>query len=76
MSINFYQKLAKDRKITTIKYPTNKETGEDWEYVITDKKDLKELEACIQKGKIKDMKTILFNTKELIEKVRYKNANK
>lgn len=68
MSINFYQELAKDRKITTIKYPTNKETGEDWEYVITDKKDLKELEACIQKGKIKDMKTILFKTKELILK--------
>lgn len=76
MSINLYQELGKDRKITTIKYPTNKETGEDWEYVITDKKDLKELEKCISNGKIKDMKTILFNTKELIEKARDKNANK
>lgn len=76
MSINLYQELGKDRKITTIKYPTIKETGEDWEYVITDKKDLKELEKCISNGKIKDMKTILFNTKELIEKARDKNANK
>lgn len=76
MSINLYQELGKDRKIITIKYPTNKETGEDWEYVITDKKDLKELEKCISNGKIKDMKTILFNTKELIEKARGENANK
>lgn len=76
MSINLYQELGKDRKITTIKYPTIKETGEDWEYVITDKKDLKELEKYISNGKIKDMKTILFNTKELIEKARDKNANK
>ena len=68
MSINFYQELAKDRKITTIKYPTKKETDEDWEYVITDKKDLKEVEKCIQTGKIKEMKTILFKTKELILK--------
>ncbi len=66
MSINFYQELAKDRKITTIKYPTDKETGDGWEYVITDKKDLKELATCIQKGKIKDMKTILFDTKKYI----------
>lgn len=47
MSINLYQELDKDRKITTIKYPTDKETGEDWEYVITDKKDLKELENVL-----------------------------
>lgn len=67
MSINYYQELGKDRKLTTVKYPT-KEDNSDWEYVITDKKDLKELEACIQKGKIKDMKTILFKTKELILK--------
>lgn len=75
MSINLYQELSKDRKITTIKYPTNKETGEDWEYVITDKKDLKELEKCINNGKIKNMQTILFNTKKLIEKARSENAN-
>lgn len=67
MSINYYQELGKDRKLTTVKYPT-KEDNSDWEYVITDKKDLKEVEKCIQAGKIKDMKTILFKTKELILK--------
>lgn len=67
MSINYYQELGKDRKLTTVKYPT-KEDNSDWEYVITDKKDLKEVEKCIQTGKIKDMKTILFKTKELILK--------
>ncbi|MFY9088939.1 hypothetical protein [Arcobacter aquimarinus] len=65
MSINCYQELAKDRKLTTIKYPT-KDDNSDWEYVITDKKDVKEVEKCIQTGKIKDMQTILFNTKQLI----------
>ena len=35
---------------------------------IYDKKDLKEVEKCIQTGKIKEMKTILFKTKELILK--------
>ena len=34
MSINCYQELAKDRKLTTIKYPT-KDDNSDWEYVIT-----------------------------------------
>lgn len=74
MSINVYQELAKDRKIITIKYPTNKETGKDWEYVIIHKKDLKELEKCVNNGKIKDIKTILFDTKKLIEEARDKNA--
>lgn len=67
MSINCYQELAKDRKLTTIKYPM-KDDNSDWEYVITDKKDVKEVEKCIQTGKIKDMKTILFNTKQSILK--------
>lgn len=67
MSINYYQELGKDRKLTTVRFPT-KEDNSDWEYVITDKKDLKEVEKCIQTGKIKDMQTILFKTKELILK--------
>lgn len=72
MSINCYQELAKDRKLTTIKYPT-KDDNSDWEYVITDKKDLKEVKECIKTGKMKDMKTILFNTKNMI--LEAKNAN-
>lgn len=67
MSINCYQELAKDRKLTTVKYPM-KDDNSDWEYVITEKKDVKEIEKCIQSGKIKDMQTILFNTKQLILK--------
>ncbi len=67
MSINCYQELAKDRKLTTIKYPM-KDDNSDWEYVITDKKDVKVVEECIKTGKMKDMQTILFNTKQLILK--------
>ncbi len=67
MRINYYQELGKDRKLTTVKYPM-KDDNSDWEYVITDKKDLKEVEKCIQTGKIKDMQTILFKTKEVILK--------
>ncbi|MBD3830593.1 MAG: hypothetical protein IE890_08900 [Arcobacter sp.] len=67
MSINCYQELAKDRKLITIKYPM-KDDNSDWEYVITDKKDVKVVEECIKTGKMKDMQTILFNTKQLILK--------
>jgi len=67
MSINCYQELAKDRKLTTIKYPM-KDDNSDWEYVITDKKDVKVVEECIKIGEMKDMQTILFNTKQLILK--------
>ena len=67
MSINCYQELAKDRKLITIKYPM-KDDHSDWEYVITDKKDVKVVEECIKTGKMKDMQTILFNTKQLILK--------
>ena len=72
MSFNCYHQIAKDRKLTTIKYPTM-DNNSDWEYVITDKKDVKEVDKSIQSGKIKDMKTILFNTKQMILEAR--NAN-
>lgn len=72
MSFNCYPQIAKDRKLTTIKYPTMDDNS-DWEYAITDKKDVKEVEKYIQSRKIKDMKTILFNTKQMI--LEAKNAN-
>lgn len=65
MSFNCYPQIEKDRKLTTIKYLTMNDNS-DWEYVITDKKDIKEVQKCIKSGKIKDMKTILFNTKQII----------
>ena len=74
MSINFYQELQKDRKITTVKYPDDKEHGRSWEYVITHKDDVKKVQDKLKAGDMKDMKTILYNTKKLIEEAR--NANK
>lgn len=65
MSINYYQELGKNRKLTTVKYPS-KDDNSDWEYVITHKDDLKKVEEKIKSGDIKDMQTILYNTKKLI----------
>lgn len=72
MSINFYKKMGKNKKLMTVKYPM-KEDNSDWEYVIVDKQDTKEAEKYIKDGNIKDMKTIIYNTKQLIQ--RNKDAN-
>lgn len=74
MSINFYKELGKDRKLITVKYPKGKEDGAGWEYVICDKNDIKKVTDKIRAGEIKDMKTILHNTMEIILKA--KNDNK
>ena len=74
MSMNFYNNLEKDRKIITVKFPDDKEHGANWEYVITHKDDVKQVQDKLKAGDMKDMKTILYNTKKLIEEAR--NANK
>ena len=69
MSIPLYDEVNENRKLLTVKYPL-KDDNSDWTFVIVDKKNVKKVSEDIKSGNIKDMKTILYNTKKLIQEKR------
>lgn len=72
-SLKFYTKFGPNKKLITVKHPT-KDDNSDWEYVIVDKDDAKKVNDNIKNGNIKDMKTIIFNTINMIGKARQNNG--